>query len=262
MLLENKTAVIYAAGGAIGVAVARAFAREGARLFLTGRDVTKVDAVAREIVAAGGAAETAQVDVLDDKRVQEHLDTVVERAGRVDISFNATGLGPAPDRKPLTEMAGDAFARPIAFYTGANFITATAAARRMSGRESGVILTLTALPARMPVNLVGGQAPAWAAVEAFSRSLALEVGPAGIRVVCLRAHAIPETPVIEANFATAAQAAGVTPAQWRATLEQSTLLKRLPTLAELADTAAFVASDRAGAMTATVVNLSAGGITD
>jgi NAD(P)-dependent dehydrogenase (short-subunit alcohol dehydrogenase family) len=258
MLLENKTAVIYAAGGAIGGAVARAFAREGARLFLTGRNVAKVDAVAREIVAA----ETAQVDVLDDKGVEEHLDTVVERAGRVDISFNAAGLGPAPDRKPLTEMAGDAFARPIAFYTASNFITATAAARRMAGRGSGVILTLTALPARMPANLVGGQAPAWAAVEAFSRSLALEVGPAGIRVVCLRAHAIPETPVIEANFATAAQAAGVTPAQWRARLEQSTLLKRLPTLAEVADTAAFVASDRAGAMTATVVNLSAGSLTD
>ena len=258
MLLENKTAVIYAAGGAIGGAVAGAFAREGARLFLTGRNVAKVDAVAREI----GAAETAQVDVLDDKGVEDHLDTVVERAGRVDISFNATGLGPAPDRKPLTELAGDAFARPIAFYTGSNFITATAAARRMSGRGSGVIVTLTALPARMPANLIGGQAAAWAAVEAFSRSLALVVGPAGIRVVCLRSHAIPETPVVEANFATAAQAAGVTPAQWRARLEQSTLLKRLPTLAELADTAAFVASDRAGAMTATVVNLSAGSLTD
>jgi NADP-dependent 3-hydroxy acid dehydrogenase YdfG len=73
MMLENKTAVIYAAGGAIGGAVARTFAREGARLFLTGRDVAKVDAVAEEIVAAGAAAETAQVDALDEKAVEEHL---------------------------------------------------------------------------------------------------------------------------------------------------------------------------------------------
>jgi NAD(P)-dependent dehydrogenase (short-subunit alcohol dehydrogenase family) len=262
MLLENKTAVIYAAGGAIGGAVARAFAREGAKLFLTGRDAAKVDAVAKEIVAAGGVAEATQVDALDRQAVEEHLNTVVERAGGVDISFNAIGPGPAPDRMPLTELAVDAFVRPIAFYTSSNFITATAAARYMSDRGSGVIVTLTAVPGRLPARLIGGAAPAWAAVEAFSRSLALEVGPAGIRVVCLRSHAIPETPLIEANFATAAAAAGVPSSQFQALLEEGTLLKRLPTLAEVADTAAFVASDRAGAMTATVVNLSAGGITD
>jgi NAD(P)-dependent dehydrogenase (short-subunit alcohol dehydrogenase family) len=252
MLLKDKTAVIYGAGGGIGGAVARAFAREGARLLLTGRDLAKVDAVAEEI----GGAETAQVDALDERAVEEHLG----KAGGVDISFNAVGPGPAPDRLPLTELGSDAFARPIAFYTSANFITATAAARHMHG--SGVILMLTALPGRMPARLIGGAAPAWAAVEAFSRSLALEVGPAGIRVVCLRCHAIPETPLIEANFASAAGAAGVTPAQFQATLEQGTLLKRLPTLAEVADTAAFLASDRAGAMTATVANLSAGSVTD
>jgi NAD(P)-dependent dehydrogenase (short-subunit alcohol dehydrogenase family) len=262
MLLENKTAVIYAAAGAIGGAVARTFAREGAAVFLTGRTGAKLDAVAAEIVAAGGDAEAAQVDALDEHAVDQHLDGVIERAGRVDISFNAIGPGPAPDRTPLTELSGAAFAGPIAFYTSSNFITATAAARRMSGQGAGVIVTLTAVPGRLPARFIGGAAPAWAAVEAFSRSLALEAGPAGVRVVCLRSHAIPDTPLIERNFATAGEAAGVTPAQFRAILEQSTLLKRLPTLAEVADTAAFLASDRAGAMTATVANVSAGGITD
>jgi NAD(P)-dependent dehydrogenase (short-subunit alcohol dehydrogenase family) len=254
-MLENKTAVIYGAGGAIGGAVARTFAREGARLYLTGRDVAKVDAVAEEV----GDAETAQVDVLDQRAVEEHLDSV---AGAVDVSFNAVGPGPAPERTPLTQLTSEAFARPIAFYTGSNFITATAAARRMSSQGSGAIVMLTAVPGRMPANLIGGAAPAWAAVEAFSRSLALELGPAGVRVVCLRAHAIPETPLIEENFESASQAADVTPAQFRAMVEQTTLLKRLPTLAEVADTAAFMASDRAGAMTATVANVSAGSITD
>lgn len=258
MLLEDKTAVIYGAGGAIGGAVARTFAREGARVLLTGRDVATLDAVAEDIVAAGGDADTAQVDALDEHAVAAQL----ERAGAVDISFNATGPGPAPDRAPLTELAGDAFALPIAFYTRSNFVTATAAARHMRAQGSGVIVTLTAVPSRMPVPLVGGQAPAWAAVEAFSRSLALEVGSAGIRVVCLRAHAIPETPLIAANFATASAAAGVSPAEYQTRLEESTLLKRLPTLSEVAGAAAFVASDRAGAMTGAIVNLSAGGITD
>src|SRR5689334_1610867 len=120
LMLENKTAVIYAAGGAIGGAVARAFAREGARLFLTGRDVAKVDALAEEIVAAGGVAETAVVDALDENAVEDHLDAV----GGVDISFNAIGPGPAPHRIPLTDLAADAFVGPIALYTRSNFITA------------------------------------------------------------------------------------------------------------------------------------------
>jgi NAD(P)-dependent dehydrogenase (short-subunit alcohol dehydrogenase family) len=262
MLLEHKTAVIYGAGGAIGGAAARAFAREGARLFLTGRHAAEVEALAKEIVAGGGIAAAAQVDALDEQAVDEHLRAVVERAGGVDISFNAIGPGAAPHRTPLTELAAEAFAGPIAFYTRSNFITATAAARHMSGQGSGVIVTLTAVPGRMPANLIGGSAPAWAAVEAFSRSLALEVGPAGVRVVCLRSHAIPDTPLIEENFATASAAAGLTSAQFRAVLEQATMLKRLPSLAEVADTAAFIASDRAGAMTATVTNVSAGAITD
>ena len=254
MLLENKTAVIYAAGGAIGGAVARAFAREGARVFLTGRTVAKLDALAEEVDAAG----TARVDALDEDAVEEHLNTV----GRIDISFNAIGPGPTPERRPLTELGTDAFTRPIAFYTRSNFITATVAARQMSARGSGAIVMLTAVPGRMPTRHLGGTAPAWAAVEAFSRSLALEVGADGVRVVCLRAHAIPETPLIEANFTTASAAAGVTPAQFQAMLEQTTLLKRLPTLAEVADTAAFLASGHAGAMTGTVANVSAGSITD
>jgi NAD(P)-dependent dehydrogenase (short-subunit alcohol dehydrogenase family) len=251
MLLENKTAVIYGAGGTIGGAVARAFAREGARLFLTGRDAAKLDAL-------GVDAETAQVDALDEKAVNEHLDAV----GGVDVSFNAIGPGANPQRQPLTELTTDAFAGPIAFYARSNFITATAAARHMSEQGSGAILTLTAVPGRMPARMIGGAAAAWGAVEAFTRSLALEVGPTGVRVVCLRAHAIPETPLIEENFATAAAAAGVTPAEFQGLLEQTTLLKRLPTLNEVADTAAFLASDRAGAMTATVANVSAGFIPD
>jgi NAD(P)-dependent dehydrogenase (short-subunit alcohol dehydrogenase family) len=236
MLLENKTAVIYGAGGAIGGAVAAAFAREGARVLGTGREV----------------------DALDADAVEAHLDSV----GRVDISFNAVGPGAAQGRLLLTEQAVDAFMDTVGFYARTNFITATAAARRMSEQGSGVIVTLSAVPGRLPTNRLGAQGTAWAAVEALSRSLASEAGPAGVRVVCLRSHALPETPVVAENFVSAAQAAGVEPAQFQALLEQGTLLKRLPTLAEVADTVAFLASDRAGAMTAAVANVSAGGVVD
>ena len=92
MLLQNKIAVIYGAGGAIGGSAARAFAREGAKLFLTGHHRAPVEAVAKEIVSAGGSAEAAEVNALDEKPVDRHLQSVIDKVGRVDISFNAIGI--------------------------------------------------------------------------------------------------------------------------------------------------------------------------
>jgi len=75
MLLKNKNAVIYGGGGAI----ARAFAREGARVFLAGRTLAKLDGVAKDISAAGGVAETAQVDALDEQSVEKHIAEVAKK---------------------------------------------------------------------------------------------------------------------------------------------------------------------------------------
>ena len=124
MLLENKNVVIYGAAGAVGSAVARAFAREGARLFLTGRDLGALDALAKEITAAGGAAETAEVDALDGKAVTDHVDDVVDKTATVDISFNAIGI-PQQGMQgiPLTELSVDNFAAPINIYARAHFVT-------------------------------------------------------------------------------------------------------------------------------------------
>ncbi len=84
-------------GGPIGGAVARAFAREGANVFLAGRTLATLDKVAEEISAVGGVAETAQVDALDERAVEEHADAVAKKTGGIDVSFNAVGL-PARDR--------------------------------------------------------------------------------------------------------------------------------------------------------------------
>ena len=117
MMLQNKVAVIYGGGGAIGGAVARAFAREGAILFLTGRRRASVDAVARDVVSAGGSAEAAEVDALDEHAIDRHLQSVIDKAGRVDIAFNAVGI---PGTKvlgvPLVELDVEQFALPITTY--------------------------------------------------------------------------------------------------------------------------------------------------
>jgi NAD(P)-dependent dehydrogenase (short-subunit alcohol dehydrogenase family) len=183
MLLQDKVAVIYGAGGAIGGAVARAFAREGARLFLTGRQLAPVEAVAKDVVAAGGAAQAAQVDALDEQAIDTHLQAVVDTAGRVDISVNAVGV---PDAEilgvPLVELDVERFALPITAYTRSYFLTARLAARHMVENRSGVIMTVTALLSRTGAPLQGGYPPAQAAKEALTRDLSAELAPQGIRL--------------------------------------------------------------------------------
>jgi len=263
MLLQDKVAVIYGAGGAIGGAVARAVAREGATLFLTGRQLAPVEAVAKEIVAAGGSAEAAQVDALDEQAVDQHLRSVIDRAGRVDISFNAVGI---PDREilgvPLVELEVERFSLPITAYTRSYFLTARLAARHMIPRRSGVIMTVTSIPSRTGTPLQGGYPPAMAAKEALTRDLSAELAPAGIRVVGLRPNGIPETGSLKEAFEARAKALGVSWEQWQELLASRAHTRRGSTLVELADVAVFMASDQASGMTGTTVNLTMGSLDD
>lgn len=262
MLLEDKVAVIYGAGGAIGGAVARAFASEGARLFLTGRHLAPVEAVAKDIVSAGGSAEAAEVDALDERAVDEHLQSVTGKAARLDISFNAIGLPNPRVRVPLVELDVEQFYLPIATYTRSYFLTARLAARRMVSNRSGVIMTVTATPSRTGTPLVGGGAPAMAAVEALTRDLSAELAPQGIRVVGLRPQGIPETGRIKESFGLYAEASGMTWEQFQESLAGRTHTRRLSTLADTANLAVLMASDQASGMTGTVVNLSMGSLDD
>jgi NAD(P)-dependent dehydrogenase (short-subunit alcohol dehydrogenase family) len=264
MLLENKNAVIYGAGGAVGGAVARTFAREGARVFLTGRNLTKVETVAKDIIEAGGKVETAQVDALDERAVEEHIAAVVKKAGTIDISFNAITPVPQPGTQgiPIAQLSVESFTAPITAYMRSYFLTARAAARRMVENKSGVILVHTPEPARLGAPLVGGMGPAWAAMEAFNRNLSAEFGSYGIRAVCIRSSGLPETHTIEVVFGLHAKAMGIPQDQFLKFVESMTHRKRSSTLAEVANAAVFVASDKASGMTGTVANLTGGMIVD
>src|SRR5918999_2626977 len=182
MLLENKNAVIYGAGGSIGGAVAREFSREGARVFLAGRTREKLEAVAREISAAGGLAEIAVVDALDERAVDEHARDVASEAGSIDVSFNLITRGDVQGI-PLVEMTTEDFVRPITTGITTNFITARAAARHMIEQGSGTILALDSGSASGSPIMMGGTGPADAATDTFIRNLAAEAGPHGVRVV-------------------------------------------------------------------------------
>jgi len=264
-LLANKVAVIYGGGGAIGGASARVFAREGARLFLAGRNLVKLERVASDIRAGAGEVACASVDAFDEAAVRAHMDAVIAQAGRVDILFNAIGIAHVQGRK-FTETPLAEFESPITQTVRAQFIPAQAAARHMVQRKSGVILTLTTPGGRMagPGFLANGVFSA--ATEAFSRLIAAELGRDGIRSLVLCPNAIPQAVAdSHANevFDNNARQRGMSV---RDMLEEfgrtGTLLGRLPRLDEVTEFAAFAASDRAGAMTGAIVNITCGTLTD
>lgn len=251
MLLENKVAVIYGGGGAIGGAVGSSFAAQGARVFLAGRTRASLHRVVEEIRAAGGEAEAAEVDALDGRSVDEHLEAVVAAAGRVDVSFNLISHGYVQGR-PFVEMEVDEYVRPVQTTVRTLFLTARAAARQMLTQGSGVILLFggEADPPRGPY--LGSLQIGFHAAEAMRRQLATELGAGGVRVVTLRTSGIPDSIPAELPGRDAIAES----------IRRSTLLGRAATLQDVGNAAAFLASDAAGTITGASVNISGGTFLD
>ena len=252
MLLENKNVVLYGAGGAIGHGLAPTFAREGARVFLTGRSREKLDPLAEAITSAGGAAEVAVVDALDEQAVDEHA-RAVAAAGSIDVSLNLVSRGDVQGI-PLADMTVADFTRAVTTGLTANFITARAAARHMVEQGSGVILALNSGSAHSS-PMMGSTGPADAAIDTFVRNLAMEVGPHGVRVVGLWVAGIPET-LSRERLAGVNSTMQLDEAAFQGLLDHLAsmrMLRRSPSLDEVANTAAFLVSDRS-ALTGVFVN--------
>src|SRR5262245_44959130 len=247
MLLERKNAIVYGGGGAIGSAVARAFAAEGARVYLAGRTLAKLDKVAEAIRARGGQAQTAQIDALDEAAVDAHADGVARDGGSIDISFNLITHGDVQGT-PLVEMTPEDYARPVATAVRTTFLTSRAAARHMVKQGSGVILVFGGEGDPPRGYHVGGLQVALHAMEAMRRQLSSELGQYGIRVVTLRTGGIPDsiTGDVEGRDAIVEG------------IVESTMLNRAATLEDVGNVAAFVASDKARSMTAATANVSCG----
>ncbi len=253
MLLQGKIAIIYGAGGSLGAAVASALASAGAQVFLTGHHIHSVEKTANKIASAGGKVSFHEVNARSEKSVNDHIQTVMQTAGSVDISFNAIGWQDTQDI-PLVDMALDDFLRPINIAMESQFITATAAGRVMKQNKSGVILSLTATPGGIGYANVGGFGPACNAVEAFSRNLASELGPYGIRVINIRSAGSPDSRV----FKEAIDAGGDEVKAFIKKMESDTMLKQLPLMEDIANTAVFLASAMAGKITGVTIDVTAG----
>jgi NAD(P)-dependent dehydrogenase (short-subunit alcohol dehydrogenase family) len=255
-LLKGKTAIIYGGGGGIGGGVARTFAREGAKVFLAGRTREKLDAVAKDITSAGGSAEVAVVDALDEQAVEEHVRAVASEAGSVDVSFNLITRGDVQGTS-LVDMMADDFLRAVVTGLQSTFLTARAAARRMIAQGSGVILHLNSASGAGAMPGMGSTGPADAATEAFMRYLAAEVGPHGVRVCGIWTAGVAET-LSQEKLTAVGGANAPEPQTAEAMIAGMAALRRAPRLADVAEVAAFLASDRAAGMTGAMANVTCG----
>ena len=189
-LLHGKTALIYGGGGAVGGAVARAFAADGATVHIAGRTESRLEKVAHDIREAGGTAETAVVDALDEEQVDAFVSRVAKKSKRIDISFNVISFGDV--QQPLMEIDVDDFTQPITLAARTHFLTTRAAAAYMVKQRSGVVLMFGGSgPQTIPG--LGGFKVALDAMEGLRRQWALELGKHGIRVVTMVTGGIIET---------------------------------------------------------------------
>lgn len=262
--LHEKRAVVFGAGGSIGAAVSREFASEGAEVFLAGRTAASVERVAKEINSAGGRAHCDVVDALDGAAVGEYLDAVVSKVGKLDIEFNATGPRALEygGGKMAVDLTVEEFRTALNTVLQSQFITARAAARHMLKQGSGVIIFLTGSPGKPHTPGATAIGAAFGGIENMTRSMAIELSPGGVRVVCVRTAANPDSRTMQDVTEMMGQAMNITQAEASAGLAQMTLLKVSPTTLDTARAAAFLASDRARMMTGTVLNSSAGATPD
>jgi 3-oxoacyl-[acyl-carrier protein] reductase len=247
MLLEGKVAVVYGGGGAIGGAAARAFAAEGANVHLAGRTQRSLEAVAEEIRAAGGSAETAHVDALDEQSVDAHADAVAAQDGGIDISMNVIAH-PYTHGTPMAEMSPDDYLRPIEVAVRTSFLTWRAAARHMVQRSGGVILAFGGSGDPLDDYYLGGTQVAFEAIESMRRQLAAELGPRGVRANTI-APGVVETPLTAPIKAQP---------EWYAAYADKSILRRWAQPSEMVGAVVYLASDASSYVTGTTLFVDGG----
>lgn len=261
MLLAGRTAIVYGASGAVGKAVAHAFAREGATVMLSARRRAALDETAADISGVGGLVDVMPVDAMDPDAIQHHLDETVQRHGPVSLMFNAVSWDDVQGQA-LSEMAFDAFLTPVRLGLTTWFHTGTALARHMAQHRGGTILGITANAGRQPFGGVGGFGVACAAVEHYLRQLAVENGPGHVRVCWVRSPGSPDAPGVREAWQAYGAERGLSFEDVQREFSKDVPLRQVTPLAQIANAAVLLASDLAAGMTATMANATGGAQVD
>lgn len=259
--LKDKVAVVFAASGDIAGAVARSFSQHGAKVYVTARNFDTINALAGEIIANGGQAETAKVDALDEAEIDNFLKKVVDANGRLDMVFNGIGVDydEMGGRPATTEATFRQFMAPMEKICGSQFLTSRVAAKYMLETQTeGTILLLTAALSRSKLPNLAGITAASAAIEGLTRVMATEWGPNGIKVICICPGAIMESKRISGWIEGAAQQYNIPAEQIIAQYKAFDILKTSPTLQQIGETAAFLTSATGMAFNSHIIDIDCG----
>lgn len=259
--LKNKIAVVFAASGDIAGAVARSFSQQGAKVYVTARNLEAVNVLADQIQANGGNADAAKVDALNETEIDSFLKRVVSDNGHLDIVFNGIGASYSEmgGRPHTTEASFEQFMAPIEKICGSQFLTSRVASKYMMQTQTeGTILLLTAALSRSKLSSVAGITAASAAIEGLTRVMAAEWGADGIKVICICPGAIMETKRISGWIEAAAQQYEMPVDQLVEQYQVFDILKESPTLKQVGDTAAFLASETGVVFNSHIVDLDCG----
>lgn len=259
--LEHKVAAVFAASGDIAGAVARSFSQHGAKVYLAARDPDTVKTLAGEIKTNVGSVEVFKVDAMNEAEIDDCLRKVVADNGKIDVVFNGIGADykEMGGRPPATEATFAQFMAPMEKICGSQFLTARVAARYMKQtRSEGTILLLTAALSRSKLSNVAGITAASAAIEGLTRAMAAEWGEDNIKVICICPGALMETRRISGWIDAAAQQYGIPVEQLIAQYKAFDILKTSPTLRQVGETAAFLASETGVVFNSHIVDVDCG----
>ena len=247
--LHDKVALVTGSSRGIGAAIARAFAREGAKVVVHGRDTTALAAVQADIAQSGGRAIQVAADTSRFTEIEEMRHRIEQELGPIDILVaNAGGSFTKPG--PLEEIGEAGWHASLDNNLTATFLTIKSILPGMKARKAGNIITMSSAAARRPHP--GSPIPyaaAKAGVIILTQDLAAQVGPHGIRVNCIA----PETILTERNQQR------IPEAQQEALVDQHPI-RRLGTPEDVAAAALFLASDDSAWITGIVVDVAGGSV--
>jgi len=261
MKLKNKVAAIFAANGAIAKEVAIEMAKEGAKVYISGRNIEALEHLAKEIENNNGYAKSFRVDAQNEQEINDFLKSITGEESRLDIVFNGIGVRAKEGGygTPSTHLSFETFMRPIESILGSQFLTARLGAKYMQETNSqGTILMLTASLSRLKAPFMSGITAACAGIEGLTRVLSSEFGMVGIKVICINPTAMPKTRTIVETTRENAKTIGIPEEVMAEQMANGSLLKKPLTTNDTGKVAAFLVSDAGAALNSHIVDVDFG----